>query len=158
MRHLLTSWQPVWQLSLLFHIPARHWWDSKISLLPAVTKLGHGNIFIGVCQEFCSQGGGVVWSRGGVSNFSGGVSKFGGVSPIFFGGVQFFRVCLQFWGGLQFFGGLQIFFSFFFNFFPPKNSSGMHPPRDGQCAAGTHPTGMHSSCKQFSIEILQWKG
>ena len=27
-------------------------------------SLGQGNIFIGVCQEFCSQGG--AWSRGGV--------------------------------------------------------------------------------------------
>ena len=27
-------------------------------LLPAATKLGQGNIFIGVCQEFCSQRGG----------------------------------------------------------------------------------------------------
>ena len=28
-QHLLTSWQPAWQPSRLFHIPARHWWDSK---------------------------------------------------------------------------------------------------------------------------------
>ena len=27
--HLPTSWWPTWQLSHLFHIPARHWWDSK---------------------------------------------------------------------------------------------------------------------------------
>ena len=26
--------------------------------LPAATKLGQGNIFTGVCQEFCPQGGG----------------------------------------------------------------------------------------------------
>ena len=47
----------------------------------------------------------------------------------------------------EIFGGVsEIFFSFFFQFlFPQKISSGMHPPpRDGQCAAGTHPTGMHS--------------
>ena len=28
-------------------------------------SLGQGNIFIGVCQEFCSRGGGGVCSRGG---------------------------------------------------------------------------------------------
>ena len=62
-----------------------------------------------------------------------------GVSPIFWGG-------LQFGGGYSpiFRGVLQIFFSFFFNFFPPKNSFWDAPPRDGQCAAGTHPTAMHS--------------
>ena len=70
--------------------------------LPAATKLGQGNIFIGVCQDFCSQGEG--WSGPG-----GGVSGPGGVS--------------------NFSGGLQFFFLFFINFFPPqKNSSGMHPP------------------------------
>ena len=30
----------------------------KIGLLPAATKLGQGNIFTSVCQEFCPQGGG----------------------------------------------------------------------------------------------------
>ena len=34
-------------------------------LLPAATKLGQGNIFRSVCQEFCARGGGyLVWSRG----------------------------------------------------------------------------------------------
>ena len=72
----------------------------------------------------CPRGVGRVWSRGGgvlvrrvgVSNFSGG-------------------------------GHLPIFFSFFFNFyfFPPKKILlGCTNPWDGQCAAGTHPTGMHS--------------
>ena len=28
-QHLATSWRPAWQLSHLFHIPMRHWWDSK---------------------------------------------------------------------------------------------------------------------------------
>ena len=37
-------------------------------------SLGQGNIFIGVCQEFCSQGG------GGVHNF------YGGACVIFSGG------------------------------------------------------------------------
>ena len=28
-RHPLTPWRPAWQPSHLFHIPARHWWESK---------------------------------------------------------------------------------------------------------------------------------
>ena len=36
--HLLTSWRPVWQVSHLFHIPARHWWDSKLgAIMPPLT-------------------------------------------------------------------------------------------------------------------------
>ena len=31
--HLLTSWWPAWQPSHLFHIPARHWWDSKLGAI-----------------------------------------------------------------------------------------------------------------------------
>ena len=31
--HLLTSWWPAWQLSCLFHIPARHWSDSKLGAI-----------------------------------------------------------------------------------------------------------------------------
>ena len=31
---------------------------SQSFLLPAATKLGQGNIFTSVCQEFCPQGGG----------------------------------------------------------------------------------------------------
>ena len=82
-------------------------------LLPAATKLGQGNIFIGVCQDFCSRGGLVP---GGVSNFS---------------------------------GGLQIFF-------PQKILLGYTnpPPPDGQCAAGTHPTGMHS-CIYLKISHIK---
>ena len=38
LRHLPTSWQPAWQLSHLFHIPARHWWDSKPgAIMPPLT-------------------------------------------------------------------------------------------------------------------------
>ena len=37
-----------------------------IQLLPAATKLQQGNIFTGICQSFCSYGGGVgVNGRGG---------------------------------------------------------------------------------------------
>ena len=37
-QHLPTSWQPAWQLSHLFHIPARHWWDSKPgAIMPPLT-------------------------------------------------------------------------------------------------------------------------
>ena len=68
--------------------------------LPPATKFGQGYIFTGVC-DFVHRGG--VWSRGVVSNFSGGVS------PIFWGG-------LQFWGGSPKF----FFFLFFQIFIPPK--------------------------------------
>ena len=104
---------------------------------------------------------GGVWSQGGLQFFLGGSGPggspiFRGVSNFWGGGcLQFLGGCLQFFGGvLQFFGGVlqiffffQIFFLFFFKSFFPKISSGMHqppPPRDGQCTAGTHPTGMHS--------------
>ena len=82
---------------------------------------------------------------GGSLEFLGGVWKFWGVSGIFGG-------CLEFLGGLflQIFGGVFFFFQFLF---PEKNSSGMHPPpRDGQCAAGTHPTGMHSCSLKFNTQ------
>ena len=55
-------------------------------LLPGFRKrsLGHGHIFIGVCQEFCSQGRGRVCSRGvsalwGVFPHGGGCLLPGGV-------------------------------------------------------------------------------
>ena len=35
----------------------------KKEFLPPTTKLGQGNIFRSVCQEFCTQGGGVVHGR-----------------------------------------------------------------------------------------------
>ena len=109
--------------------PSEVAYPTRLELLPAATKLGQGNIFRSVCQEFCPQGVGGwvwVWSQGGGSEISGGVWNFR--------------------GGVKFWGGVWNFFFFFFQFlFPQKNPSGMHtPPRDGQCAAGTHPTGMHS--------------
>ena len=37
-RHWSTSWWPAWQLSRLFYIPARHWWDSKPgAIMPPLT-------------------------------------------------------------------------------------------------------------------------
>ena len=37
-RHLLTSWQPAWQPSRLFHIPVIHWWDLKLrAIMPPLT-------------------------------------------------------------------------------------------------------------------------
>ena len=37
-QHLQTSWQPAWQLSHLFHIPARHFLDSKPrAIMPPLT-------------------------------------------------------------------------------------------------------------------------
>ena len=94
----------------------------------------------------------------------GGVcSKFsGGSAPNFGGGVcaKFLGGCLKFLGGvcLKFLGGSEIFFPFFFNFFSPKKSflDAQHPPppRDSQCVAGTHPTGMHSFLSNFMTVML----
>ena len=45
----------------------------NISIITARKRsLGQGNIFIGVCQEFCSRGGGHVWFPGGVCMVAGG--------------------------------------------------------------------------------------
>ena len=106
-------------------------------ILLAATKLGQGNIFIGVCQDFCS--------RGGVSEIFGGGAEWG--LKFSGGGVS------EILGGLKFSGGgcsSKFFFLFFSISLSPKKSFwDAHPPppgtcRDGQCAAGTHPTGMHS--------------
>ena len=101
-------------------------------LLPAATKLGQGNIFRGVCQEFCPWGGGGdVWSRGVPPNFRGGevlhifgglkfleVGRFlqisgGGGSSKYFGGFppnfQGGRFLQIFGGFLQIFGGVSNF-------------------------------------------------
>ena len=97
------------------------------------------------------------------SNFSGGVSNFsgGGVSPIFWGVSPIFRG-----GSPNFF--FSNFSSFSSNlFFPKMHQTPPPPPRDGQCAAGTHPTGMHSfffdlcrCCCHFNVKvnwIPQWQ-
>ena len=89
----------------------------------------------------------VILFMGGGSGLGGlvpgGCLQFWGVSPIFLGGcLQFFGGVSNYFGGLQFFGGSPISqgggvspifqgvsnFFFSFNFFPPKNSSGMHQP------------------------------
>ena len=105
-----------------------------------------------------------VCPHGGVSapNFRGGSDpnfRGGGLTQIFWGG----GVCSKFLGGgvcSEFSEGgcLKLIFLFFFQFiFPQKNSSGMHTPplrpRDGQCTAGTHPTGMHS-CLYCILTLL----
>ena len=144
-----------------------------LSSLPAATKLGQGNKFTGVCLSTRGGGlvqilggGCLTQILGGVSdpNFSGGEGvsapnfRGGGSAPNFQGGVcsKFLGgggVCSKFSGGglLQILGGVsEFFFSFFFSiyFAPPKkffwDAHPPPPPRDGQCAAGTHPTGMHS--------------
>ena len=143
--------------------------------LPSATKLGQGNKFTGVCLSTWV-GGCLTQIFGGVSapNFRGGVcSKFsGGVWPKFSGG-SLLQICgggsaPNFQGGVsdpnfrrggvwpKFSGGVWNFFSFFFQFiFPPKKIllGCTHPPlrpRDGQCAAGTHPARMHP-CYYWSL-------
>ena len=140
--------------------------------LPAATKLGQGNIFTPVCDSVNKGGGGLVWSWGGwsgpggspiwgglqffgggvVSNFSEGV----GWSPIFRGVSNFF-----FGGGL-----IQIFFKFiffliqifliqiFFQIIFPQNFFWDAGGYD-HWAAGTHPTGIHSSCNRVLTLTLQ---
>ena len=105
-------------------------------LLPAATKLGQGNKFTGV---YLSTGGGGVspiFQEGGCLKFGGSEIFRGGVSPIF-QGVS------------------PNFFFFFFNFFSPQKSFWDAPPQDGQCAAGMHPTGMHS-CYCRNASVCEW--
>ena len=124
-------------------------WQLQYISLPAATKLGQGNIFTSVCLStrggwwWPGPGGCLQFFEGGCLQFFGGRGIYG-VSPIFCqGGVSIFSG-----GCLQFFGGSPIFFLFFFNFISPQKKVLLRytnpPPPDGQCAAGTHPTGMHS--------------
>ena len=91
--------------------------------------------------------GKVIFSQACVILFTG---EGGGVSPIFQGGLQFFGGSPIFPGGPIFWGVSNFFFLFFQFFISPKFLLGCTkpppPPRDGQCAGGTHPTGMHSCC------------
>ena len=99
-------------------------WNSWSLFLTAATKLGQGNIFTPVCDSVNQwgggQGGGSLVLGGGVfSKFLGGLQFFwGGVvwSPIFKGvsnflgwGSPIFQGGLQFFRGSQFFGGSPIF-------------------------------------------------
>ena len=52
LRHLAA--EALWAL---MHINEIEYCQTRQSLLPATTKLGQGNIFTSVCQEFCPQGG-----------------------------------------------------------------------------------------------------
>ena len=137
-------------------------------------SLGQGNIFIGVCQEFCSQGGGGVCSqRGcllwGVSVSGGvcsGVSALGGVCSwgCLLGGVCSGGICsggcllggCLLWGvGVCFLGGVCSWGCLL----PGgvcsggcllRGVPGGDPPMD-TAAGGTHPTGMHSCLPIFSV-------
>ena len=71
-----------------------------ITYLPPATKLGQGNIFRSVCQQFCPQGGGVHGCTGGMCGFIRG-----GLHAWFY------------WGGMHGFiqqggGRMRGFFSF----------------------------------------------
>ena len=58
-------------------------WILKLKAsLPLATKLGQGNIFRSLCQEFCLQGGGCAWQggvRGRGACVAGGACMVGGV-------------------------------------------------------------------------------
>ena len=92
--------------------------------LPPATKLGQGNIFRSVCQQFCPQGGHAWLLVGGAC-----VVAPGGHAWFYSGGMHGFirGACVVL------FGGACVVFSVF--------SDTM---RYGQWAGGTHPTGMHS--------------
>ena len=94
-------------------------WTNKFAVITARKRsLGQGNIFIGVCQEFCSRGegllpGGGVYSEGGVpgpggsapggvpgpeEGFApGGVSALGGVAFCY--GLLLWPSVMAFWFG-----------------------------------------------------------
>ena len=102
----ISKFSPIFYFKILAHYLA-----SYCLSLPAATKLGQGNIFTSVCQEFCPQGGvlspGGVWSQRGSG--LGGSLIFWGVSN-FLGGSPFLGGPPNFLGGSNFGGLIQIFF------------------------------------------------
>ena len=80
-------------------------------LLPPATKLGQGNIFRSVCQEFCPRGGACVVLFGGHAWFYSGL--FGGCMVLFGGAcmVLFGGACMVLFGGMHGFilGGVHGF-------------------------------------------------
>ena len=109
-------------------------------------SLGQGNIFIGVCQEFCSQGEGV--SAPGVCLLQGDVCSVGMSAPgegvsgpggvcLLLGGVYSRGVCLPGGGGCLLPGG-----------------GWWRPPGTATAVGGLHPTGMYS-CFLFCIRLVK---
>ena len=99
--------------SLLWRGRYASYWNAF--LLPPATKLGQGNIFRSVCQQFCPQGG-HAWllgggmcgcTRGGMRGFIRGVRGFiRGACMVLFGGRAWFYL-----GGMRGFilGGMHGF-------------------------------------------------
>ena len=107
-------------------------WIGNQFLLPA-TKLGQGNIFRSVCQEFCSQGGGGSpgpHPRGKLRGLAGGVSRStpgGGGSPG--PGPGCIPICTE----------------------------ADSPQQTATAAGGTHPTGMHScQLNVCRFDTIKW--
>ena len=134
----------------IYYRPQRSW-AKVISSQASVCPQGGSPIFQG---GWFGPGGSPIFR--GVSNFSGGSPIFFGGSPNFQGGgvwsrgLQFIRWSPNFQGVSNFFWGgglIQIFLIqiFFLIFFPQNFFWDAPPPRYGHWAAGTHPTGMHSS-------------
>ena len=90
-------------------------------LLPPATKLGQGNIFRSVCQQFCPWGGACMVAQGGMHGFiRGGVHGFirGGMRGFIRGGHAWFYLGGHVWfysvGGHAWFysvGGCAWFYS-----------------------------------------------
>ena len=102
-------------------------------------SLGQGNIFIGVCQEFCSRGvpapGGCVSAPGGVPGPRGVSAPRGVPRPR--------RECLVPGGCLLRGEGVC----------SRGGGAWWRPPRTATAAGGTHPTGMHSCCRHiFTVQ------
>ena len=108
--------------------------DLAVSVVTTCKQsLGQGNIFIGVCQEFCSQRGCLVL---GGCLVPGGCLLLGGC--LFWGGAwsrggSATRGCLLLGGGVC-------------SWEVPSGD-----PATGTAAGGTHPTGMHSCFHPFII-------
>ena len=117
------------------------------NLLPPATKLGQGNIFRSVCQEFCPWGGhawqGFVCMAG--AHARQGVCGRG--AHVWWGGMCSRGACMV--GGVYMVGGVHATHT-------PTHTP--PTPRDtvGHCAGGTHPTGMHS-CLFIYSKYLEFK-
>ena len=104
--------QPVFECSTFLaetrHLSFRAIYTERV-FLPRATKLGQGNIFRSVCQQFCPRGVCVV-ARGGMHGFIWGVCVvlFGGAYVVSFGGA-----CVVLFGGacMVLFGGHAWFYS-----------------------------------------------
>ena len=106
-------------------------------------SLGQGNIFTSVCQEFCSQGEGVL-SQHALQQVSRGVLSQHALQVVSQHALQ------QVSGGCLLPGGLLLGGS------APKGGVWWRPPRTATAVGGTHPTGMHSCFISVCLFTREW--